>query len=119
MSSTPLHHFCNREFAQELCDLLERNVILLMVDGSAALGRISNIDDGVLRLLPPIGILIGGVALGTVLFRPPNDNLIFSVATGELLVDVCDIAHVVEGSFTGAISTAFLTAAFPPAVPIP
>lgn len=95
MSNTPLHHLCNREFVEELCDLRDRNVLLLMVDGSAAFGRIGFIDDCVLSLVPPVGV----TALNFVQFRPPNPRLPLPLIVSQLFIDVCDIAHVIEGPF--------------------
>ncbi len=96
--SEPLQHFCNREFIEELCELRERNVLLLFIDGSAAFGRIVSFDDYVIRLLPPIGI----AGVSNVLFRPPNPTLGVPILSGELLIDVCNVAHVVEGPFVTA-----------------
>lgn len=95
MSNTPLHHFCNREFVEQLCDLQDRNVLLLMVDGSAVFGRIARIDDCVLSVVPPIGV----TALNFVQFRPPNGTLPLPLILSQMFIDVCDIAHVIEGPF--------------------
>lgn len=95
MSNTPLHHFCNREFVEQLCDLRDRNVLLLMVDGSAVFGRISRIDDLVLSVVPPVGV----TALNFVQFRPPNATLPLPLIVSQIFIDVCDIAHVIEGPF--------------------
>lgn len=96
--SEPLKYFCNREFIEELCELRERNVLLLFIDGSAAFGRIVSLEDLVIRLLPPIGI----TGISNVLFRPPNPTLGAPILSGELLIDVCNVAHVVEGPFVVA-----------------
>lgn len=97
---TALHHFCNREFIEELVDLYRRNVLLLMIDGSAVFGRIVTIDGNIAKILPPVGIVgYMAVPLAGVEFRPPNDNLAVSIFTSEVLVDVCNIAAVVEGTF--------------------
>lgn len=95
--STPLHHFCNREFLEEVNDLKERNVLLLMIDGSAVFGRLAccNRDDCVVRIVPATGI--AGV-LG-VLFRPPAETLVAPIIVNEIYIDVCDIAHIIEGPF--------------------
>lgn len=95
MSNTPLHHLCNKEFVRELCDLRDRNVLLLMVDGSAVFGRIGFIDDCALSVVPPVGV----TTLNFVQFRPPNPNLPLPLIVSQLFIDVCDIAHVVEGPF--------------------
>lgn len=95
MSNTPLHHLCNREFVKELCDLRDRNVLLLMVDGSAVFGRVGHIDDCVLSVVPPVGV----TALNFVQFRPPNPTLPLPLIVSQLFIDVCDIAHVIEGPF--------------------
>lgn len=95
MSNTPLHHLCNREFVEQLCDLRDRNVLLLMVDGSAVFGRIARIDDFVLSVVPPVGV----TALNFVQFRPPNPTLPLPLIVSQIFIDVCDIAHVIEGPF--------------------
>ncbi|MGI6091606.1 MAG: hypothetical protein GX348_11435 [Veillonellaceae bacterium] len=95
MSNTPLHHFCNREFVKQLCDLQDRNVLLLMVDGSAVFGRIARIDDCVLSVVPPVGV----TALNFVQFRPPNGTLPLPLILSQIFIDVCDIAHAIEGPF--------------------
>ncbi|MGI6091608.1 MAG: hypothetical protein ACOYD5_01240 [Negativicutes bacterium] len=95
MSKTPLHHLCNREFVKQLCDLKDRNVLLLMVDGSAVFGRIARIDDCVLSVVPPIGV----TSLNFVQFRPPNGTLPLPLIVSQIFIDVCDIAHVIEGPF--------------------
>lgn len=95
MSNTPLHHLCNREFVEQLCDLRDRNVLLLMVDGSAVFGRIARIDDCVLSVVPPVGV----TALNFVQFRPPNPTLPLPLIVSQIFIDVCDIAHVIEGPF--------------------
>lgn len=120
MSTTPLHHLCNREFVEQLCDLRDRNVLLLMVDGSAVFGRIARIDDCVLSVVPPVGV----TALNFVQFRPPNGTLPLPLIVSQIFIDVCDIAHVIEGPFVfsplfpliglGGMVTA--EAAVPPAV---
>lgn len=109
--SIPLHHFCNREFLEELVELKERNVLLLLVDGSAVFGRISRIDDGVVMVLPALGI----AGLTLVQFRPPSPVLP-TILVSQVFIDWCNIAHVVEGSFlVSPIPT--VTAAVAPAAP--
>lgn len=95
MSNTALHHLCNREFVEQLCDLRDRNVLLLMVDGSAVFGRIARVDDLVLSVVPPVGV----TALNFVQFRPPNPTLPLPLIVSQIFIDVCDIAHVIEGPF--------------------
>lgn len=95
MSNTPLHHLCNREFVEQLCELQDRNVLLLMVDGSAVFGRIARIDDCVLSVVPPVGV----TALNFVQFRPPNGTLPLPLILSQIFIDVCNIAHVIEGPF--------------------
>lgn len=93
---TPFHHYCNRELAAALRDLRDRNVLLLLIDGSAAFGRLGRLDDRVLEVLPAVGI----VGVNTVRFRPPNPTLPgVDILLSELLLDVCDVAAVVEGPF--------------------
>lgn len=98
MSDTPLHHFCNREICEKLCELQDRNVLLLLIDGSAIFGRIGRIDDLVLSVVPPIGI----TALTFVQLRPPNSNLTTPILVSQIFIDICDIAHIAEGPFTTA-----------------
>lgn len=95
MSNTPLHHFCNKEFVCEIEDLRERNVLLLLIDGSAIFGRIGRIEDCVISMVPPIGV----TALNLVQLRPPNPTLAIPILVSQILVDLCDVAHVVEGPF--------------------
>lgn len=104
--SIPLHHFCNREFLEELVELKERNVLLLLVDGNAVFGRISRIDDGVVMILPALGI----TGLTLVQFRPPNPTAPI-ILVSQVFIDWCNIAHVVEGSFV--VSPIIATAAAP------
>jgi hypothetical protein len=95
--SEPMHHFCNREFIEELMELRERNVLLLLIDGSAVFGRVVNCCecDCVVRLLPPIGI----TGITNVVFHPSNPTMTTSILVGEVFIDVCDIAHIIEGPF--------------------
>lgn len=98
--NTPLHHFCNREFIEELEELIERNVLLLMLDGSAVFGRISRICDCVVTVLPALGINgYYGPAFPFVQLRPPNGNLANPLEVSEVNIDACDIAAAVEGPF--------------------
>ena len=93
---TPLHHYCNRGLASELRQLRDRNVLLLLIDGSAAFGRLGRLDDNVLEVLPAVGI----VGVNTVRFRPPNPTLpAVDILLSELLLDVCNVVVVVEGPF--------------------
>lgn len=95
MSNTPLPHLCNKKFVCEIESLCDRNALFLLVDGSAVFGRSGRIDDCVICVSPPIGIT--GVTL--VQFRPPNSNLTTAIGVSQILIDVCNIAHVVEGPF--------------------
>lgn len=98
--NTPLHHFCNREFIEELDELIDRNVLLLMIDGSAVFGRISRICDCVVTVVPAIGITgYYGQAFPFVQFRPPNGTLTNPLEVSEVNIDVCDIAAAIEGPF--------------------
>ncbi|MPN21023.1 hypothetical protein SDC9_168402 [bioreactor metagenome] len=98
--STPLHHFCNREFTEELEELVERNVLLFMLDGSVIFGRITRFCDCVATILPAIGINgYYGQAFPFVQFRPPNGTLFAPLTISEVDVDVCNIAAVIEGPF--------------------
>lgn len=93
---TPLHHFCNRELAAALRQLRDRNVLIMLIDGSVAFGRLGRLDDCLLNVLPAVGI----ACVNTVRFRPPNPTLPgVDILVSELVVDVCDIAGVVEGPF--------------------
>jgi hypothetical protein len=93
---TPLHCYCNRELAQELRGLRDRNVLLLLIDGSAVFGRLGRLEDRVITVLPAVGI----VGVTAVRFRPPNPTLPgVDILLSEFLVDVCNIAIVVEGPF--------------------
>lgn len=93
---TPLHHYCNRELAAEIRQLRERNVLLLLIDGSAVFGRMGRLDDRLLSVLPAVGI----VGVNTVRFRPPNPTLpSVDILVTEFVVDVCDIAIIIEGPF--------------------
>lgn len=95
MSATPLHHLLNKEFVEQLCDLKDRNVLLLMADGSAVFGRIARIDDHVLSVVPPVGV----TNLNFVQFRPPNGTLPLPLILSQIFIDVCNIAHVIDGPF--------------------
>lgn len=98
--STPLHHFCNREFLEEIEELFERNVLVLMLDGSAVFGRITRIDDCVVTILPALGITgYYAPAFPAVQFRPPNGTLVSPLDVTEVNIDVCDIVAVIEGPF--------------------
>lgn len=95
MVDTALHHFCNRELVEELLEFRERNVLLLLIDGTAIFGRVARFDDCVISIVPPVGC--GTLTL--VQFRPPNPTLGFPLLVSQLFVDVCNIAHIVEGPF--------------------
>ncbi len=93
---SPLHHYANRELANELRQLRDRNVLLLLIDGSAAFGRLGRLDDNIVTVLPAVTI----VGVTTVRFRPPNPTLPgVDILVSQFLVDVCDVAAVVEGPF--------------------
>jgi hypothetical protein len=93
---TPLNCFCNREFVGALRGLRDRNMLLLLIDGSAVFGRLSRLEDRIVTVLPAVGI----VGVSTVRFRPPNPTLPgVDILVSEFLVDVCNIAAVVEGPF--------------------
>lgn len=93
---TPLHHFCNRDLAIALRQLRDRNVLVMFVDGSVAFGRLGRLDDCLLNILPAVGI----PCVNTVRFRPPNPTLPgVDILVSELVVDVCNVAGVVEGPF--------------------
>ncbi len=93
---SPLHHYANRELAAELRQLRDRNVLLLLVDGSAVFGRLGRLDDCIVTVLPAVAIM--GVT--AVRFRPPNPTLPgVDILVSQFLVDICDIAGVVEGPF--------------------
>lgn len=93
---TPLHCYCNRELAAELRNLRDRNVLLLLIDGSAVFGRLGRLEDRVITVLPAVAI----VGVTAVRFRPPNPTLPgVDILVSEFLVDVCNIAIVVEGPF--------------------
>ncbi len=93
---TPLHCFCNRELAAELRSLRDRNVLLLLIDGSSVFGRLGRLEDRVITVLPAVSI----VGVTAVRFRPPNPTLPgVDILVSEFLVDVCNIAIIVEGPF--------------------
>lgn len=93
---TPLHHYCNRELAAEIRQLRERNVFLLLIDGSAVFGRMGRLDDNLVNILPAIGI----GCVSSVRFRPPNPTLpSVDILVSEFVVDVCNIAVIIEGPF--------------------
>jgi small nuclear ribonucleoprotein (snRNP)-like protein len=93
---SPLHHYANRELAAELRQLRDRNVLLLLIDGSAVFGRLGRLDDNIVTVLPAVSI----VGVTTVRFRPPNPTLPgVDILVSQFLVDVCDIAIIVEGPF--------------------
>ncbi|MBP2644793.1 MAG: hypothetical protein H6Q75_233 [Firmicutes bacterium] len=94
--NTGSHHYSNREFVRELKGLAGRNVLLLLLDGSAVFGRLGGIDDWVISVLPAVGL--SGV--NTVRFRPPNATLPeYDILLSEALIDICTITAVVEGPF--------------------
>ncbi len=95
MADTPLHHFCNRGLVEQLAEFRERNVLLLLIDGTAIFGRVGRIDDCVISMVPPVGC--GGLNL--VQYRPPNPTLVFPLLVSQILVDICNLAHIVEGPF--------------------
>ncbi len=102
MSNTPLPHLCNKKFVCEIETLRDRNVLLLLVDGSAVFGRIARIEDCVISVVPPLGI----TALNFVQFRPPNPTLVTPLQVSQVLIDFCDVAHIIEGPFIATPLTA-------------
>lgn len=97
---TPLHHFCNQEFIEEIEELVERNVLVFMLDGSVLFGRITRVCDCVVTIMPAIGINnYYGSAFPFIEFRPPNGTLAVPLAVSEVEVDACNIAAVIEGPF--------------------
>lgn len=93
---SPLHHYANRELAIELRQLRDRNVMLLLIDGSAVFGRLGRLEDCIITVLPAVAI----VGVNAVRFRPPNPTLpCVDILASQFLVDVCNIAGVVEGPF--------------------
>lgn len=93
---SPLHHYANRELAVELRQLRDRNVMLLLIDGSAVFGRLGRLDDCIITVLPAVAI----VGVTAVRFRPPNPTLPgVDILVSQFLVDICNIAGVVEGPF--------------------
>lgn len=93
---SPLHHFANRELAIQLRQLRDRNVLLLLIDGSAVFGRLGRLDDCIVTVLPAVAI----VGVAAVRFRPPNPTLPgVDILVSQFLVDICNIAGVVEGPF--------------------
>ncbi len=95
MVDTPLHHFCNRELVETLLEFRERNVLFLLIDGTAIFGRVGRFDDCVISVVPPVGC----GSLNLVQYRPPNPTLACPLLVSQILVDVCNIAHIVEGPF--------------------
>ncbi|MDR3591897.1 MAG: hypothetical protein P4N41_19760 [Negativicutes bacterium] len=106
-----LHHFCNREFCRALRDLRGYNFLLLLIDGSAVFGQIGAMSDWVVGILPPVGV----PGVNQVLFRPANGvQEPLDIPLCEMLLDICDIAAMIEGRF----AVPPLSAAFTP-TPLP
>jgi hypothetical protein len=110
MSNTPLPHLCNKDFVCEIETLRERNVLLLLVDGTAVFGRIGRIHDCVISIVPPIGV----TALNLVQLRPPNPTLAIPLLVSQILIDLCDVAHIVEGPFVTSPLTLITAASADP-----
>lgn len=110
MSNTPLPHLCNREFVCEIETLRERNVLLLLVDGTAVFGRIGRIFDCVISIVPPIGI----TGLNLVQLLPPNTSLGVTLLVSQILIDLCNVAHVIEGPFLTSPLTPVIAASADP-----
>ncbi|MBP2650058.1 MAG: hypothetical protein H6Q74_883 [Firmicutes bacterium] len=91
-----LHHYINREFARELKGLAGRNILLLLLDGSAVFGRLGGIDECVISVLPAVGM----TGVTAVRFRPPNPTLPeYDILLSEALIDLCNVTAVIEGPF--------------------
>lgn len=94
MNDTPFYSYSNKQFIEKLGKLKDRNVLLLLLDGSAAFGRIGRIDDWVVIILPALDIPeLNFVQVHSPLVDHP-------ILTSQLFIDSHDIAHVVEGPFT-------------------
>jgi hypothetical protein len=96
MNNTPFYEYSNKHFIEKLGKLKDRNVLLLLLDGSAAFGRIGRIDDWVVTILPALNIS----ELNFVQFHSTHPILVdHPILTSQLFIDSHDIAHVVEGPF--------------------
>lgn len=99
--SGALSQFCNRGFMEQLCQLEDMNVLLLMIDGSAAFGRIASSSGNkrILRLVQPVGVTFPVGVTNGVVFRPANPDLAAPIILAQAWIDVCDIAFVFWGTF--------------------
>lgn len=98
--SGALRQLCNRGFIEELCELRDMNVLLLMIDGSAAFGRIADFSNNhILRLVQPVGVTFPPGVVNGVVFRPANPDLAAPIIVAQAWIDICDIAFVFWGTF--------------------
>lgn len=96
MNDTPFYEYSNKQFIEKLGNLKSRNVLLLLLDGSATFGRIGHIDDWVVTILPALNIS----ELNFVQFHSAQPTLVdHPILTSQLFIDSRDIAHIVEGPF--------------------
>lgn len=98
--SSVLSHHCNPCFITELNELVDMNVLLLMVDGSAAYGRLATTSTrNVLRLVQPVGAQFPPNVRNGVVFHPANPEANPPLILAQILIDACDIAVVIWGTF--------------------
>lgn len=96
MNDTPFYAYSNKQLIEKLGKLKGRNVLLLLLDGSAAFGRIGRIDDWVVIILPALDI----PELDFVQFHSTHPSLVdHSILTSQLFIDSRNVAHVVEAPF--------------------
>ena len=97
MNDTPLYQYGNKHLIEKLGKLKNRDVLLLLLDGSATFGRIDRIDDWVVTILPTTSIPDQGFvqlrATGSSLAADP-------ILASQLFIDSRNIIHIVEGPFT-------------------
>lgn len=95
MSEAWSHSCFNRELLDRLSRLKERNVLLLLLDGSAIFGCLVRVDNTVLTLRPPLAL----PETPFVSFRLASSPLTATWSASQLFIDSQEIAHVVEGPF--------------------
>jgi hypothetical protein len=96
MSVTPLHGFCNRELLEELAKLRDRDVLLLLLDGTAIFGHLGRVEEWVISVVPPLSVTTPNL----VQYRLPNPTMVSPLLVSQLSINFCDIAHIVEGPFS-------------------
>lgn len=94
MNDTPLYPYSNKSFIEKLSKFKNRDVLLLLLDGSAAFGRIERIDDWTVTLLPATSI-----PEQTFVQLCPAAFADQPILTSQLFIDSRSILHFVESSF--------------------